>query len=118
MKSAKFNVLEYNQLFMTKIGIYPSRLNEPKNIFFKSPVTFYFLYFSIVPIIILSVIGAFKNWPNVNLVLQGVTLTVAGTQAVGMYFNIGLEMEKVRRLHLMLKEIVDKGQFTFILYAQ
>lgn len=114
-KVKKFNILEYNQLFMTKIGIYPPRLYDPNHSFFKSPVTFYFLYGSVPPIILLSVIGVFKNWPNVNLVLQGITMSTAGFQSIGMYINIGLGMENVRQFHLMLKRIVDYGAFTFIL---
>lgn len=49
------------------------------------------------------------NWPNIELVLDGTILAVAGIQLGGMYLSTLLNMKKVKELHLLLQGIVDKG---------
>lgn len=53
VNKTKFKVFEYNQKWMAKFGIYPTRLNETVNEFLKSAVTHYFLIFAIPPVTIL-----------------------------------------------------------------
>lgn len=107
---AKFNVFEYNRMLMSKFGIYPMHLNEPSNDSnsFNSPVIYHFL-FAIPITIILSTMGIWKNFPNIELVLQGIIVTIAGIQLGGMYLSILLNLNDVKKLHLVLQDIVDKG---------
>lgn len=113
---AKFNVLESNQSFMAKLGIYSYKLTEPVNKFFKSFMTYYMLFSLILICVILSAMGVYVNWPNIVMVLEAFLTVVTGSQCAGIFISLGLNMKKIKTVHLKLQEIVDEESEAFNIY--
>lgn len=111
----KFEVLMYNQMLMSKIGIYSYHLTDQTNEFFKSFATYYMLFSVFVIDTAASAMGIYENKDNLELVLEATLTVIAGIQCGGMYLSIGFNMKSVKALHLILQGIVDEGQFPFML---
>lgn len=105
----KFKVLEYNQILMAWIGIHSHHLTKPTNEFFKSPVTYYVLFITIVFSIISCAVYVFKNVSDFRSSLGACLVVIAGFQKGGLFLSTGLNMKKLKVLHLKLQEIIDKG---------
>lgn len=103
---ADFKVLAYNQAIMTPLGIYSHRLNEPTNVFFKSFMPYFNLSFLGINIIFCGVI-MFRGWPNLDLILEPLLIIIAAVQSGGMFLSVGLNVKKVKILHLALQKVVD-----------
>lgn len=111
---AKFKVLEYNQKFMSRFGIQSHNLNEPTNEFFKSPATYYVLINVILFTIISSAIFIYENVSQFELALQTSIIVIAGLQCGGMFLTFGLNIKKVKELHINLQNFVDEGDLKCI----
>lgn len=105
-----FNVLEYNQIYMSWIGIHSKHLNEPNNEFFKSIGTYYMVFNVISFTIVASAVFVYKNASNIELIAEPCLIVIAGFQVLGMFISVGLKMNKVKGLHIKLQEIVDKSK--------
>ena len=108
---ARFEVHKYNQAFMAFIGIHSYNLTDPSNEFFKSFATFYHLFTAFTFFIISSSVFVYWNWPNLEIILEPFLESMSGLTYGGMLLSIGLNMEKVKLLHLTLQQIVDEGKF-------
>lgn len=106
---ANFKVFEYNQWYMTKVGLYSYNLTRPTNDLFKSFVTYYMLFFSIAFSIVSSATFSITHKSQFSLALETCFILIAGIQGSGVFLSIGLKMKKVKILHLNLQEIVDQG---------
>lgn len=107
---ANFNVLEYNQWYMSKIGFYSYHLTRPTNDLFRSFASYYILFFSIIFTISSSAAFAIIHASQFSLALETSFILIAGIQTTGVFLSIGLKMKKVKILHLKLQEIVDQGK--------
>lgn len=105
----RFKVLEYNQIFMAWMGIHSYRLTEPTNEFFNSPATYYVFFVTIVFSISSSAIFVFRNLSNFQSSLGACLLVIAGLQNGGLFLSTGLNMKRIKVLHLKLQELVDGG---------
>lgn len=106
---AKIDVFKNNQYFMTPLGLYSYRLTEQTNEFYTSIAPYYILFFILTFFTISGIVFTFQNISQPNLVLPNITLVVGTLQCVGMYINIGVNMKKIKVLHLKLQGIVDTG---------
>lgn len=105
-----FKVFEYNQRFMAKLGLYSYHLERPTNDLFKSLATYYILFFSIAFTITSSAIFAITHTSQFSLALETCFIVIAGIQTAGVFLSVGLNMTKVKILHLKLQQIVDEGK--------
>lgn len=94
----RIEVLKYNQIFMSWIGIYSYRLTEPTNEFIKSKIAFLFV-----------TTVSYTDVAEFQVVLVAVAVIIGAAQTGGAYTNVGLKMKQVKVLHLKLQEIVDEG---------
>lgn len=108
----KFKVLQTNQVFMTSLGIHSKHLTEPSNEFFKSIIS-YLILAALIYSLILSIAQIYVSWSDVTSRLSAMLMAFCACQAIGMFLSIGLNMKKVKELHLQLQAIVDDGLFTF-----
>lgn len=106
---SKIQVLEYNQRFMAPLGLYSFRLTEPTNEFYTAIVPYYIQFFNIIFLIMSTALFTFQNLSQINIALQNVSLFTAGIQCAGMYICLGMNMKKVKLLHLRLQAIVSAG---------
>ena len=111
---AKFKVHKYNQAFMARLGIHSYNLNDPANEFFKSIATFYNLITATVFFVTSSAAFVYLNWPNLEIVLEPFLIVLAGVQYGGMFLSVGLNMKKVKLLHITLQKIVDEGRLNHL----
>ena len=107
---AKFKVHKYNQAFMARMGIHSYNLTDPTNEFFKSFETYYHLFVVIAFFIIASSVYVYVNWPNLEVILEPTLVVMSGILYGGTYLSVGLNMRKVKLLHLTLQQIVDEGK--------
>lgn len=105
----KFNVLKYNQLLMTRLGIYSFNLSELTNEFLKSASS-YCITITLILSIISSIIFVIENRSEINMVLQALVVMIGCFQAIGAYLNIGLNMSKIKIFHQNLQKIADEGK--------
>lgn len=105
----KFQVLEISEVLRQRIGIYSWHLTHPNHNFFKSKSTYWVLFFLTSGFIISSALYVMKNTTHLGVQLQTTIVVIAGCQCSGMFLGVGCNMEKVRKLHHILQEIVDKG---------
>lgn len=105
----KFKVLEYNQISMGWLGIHSKNLNEPTNEFYSSFIAFYVLFNVVSFTIMSSAVYMYLNINHFEIISESGLVAIAGVQAAGMFLSIGMNLNKIKRLHLTLQEIVDKG---------
>lgn len=116
---SKIHVLKCNQKVLTPLGLYSYRLNEPTNEFYTAFGPYYVQFFNLIFLTFSSAVFTFQNLSQINLALQNVSLFTAGIQCAGMFICLGMNMKKVKVLHLKLQEIVDRGiLFITILFNQ
>lgn len=107
----RIEVLKYNQIFMSLIGIYSYRLTEPTNEFIKSKTAYLFVT-TVIAGILMSIAYILVNYTDVaefQVALVAVAVIIGAAQTGGAYTNVGLKMKQVKVLHLKLQEIVDEG---------
>lgn len=104
---AKFKVLKYNQMFMSRLGIYSYHLNESTVEFHKSPLAYFILFHLILLVTSCSV--SMCSSVDFRKKLEAILLIVAASQAIGSYLNLALNMKDVKALHIELQEVVGKG---------
>lgn len=117
-KIPKFNVLNNNQAFMTRLGLYSYRLTEPTFELFNS----FFSYFIILFLgmgISLSVMFVFNfimagDMSEFKSLVEAMVVIVAGCQTLPAYLAIAYKIDAVKALHLKLQSIVDKGLGFFL----
>lgn len=117
----KLKVLEHNQYYMFKLGIYSYDLIEPKNEFFTSFATYYILLFTVVTCYLISTtIFVYKNAANFGEALDPCFLIIGGAQLGGMYLCTGLKMKTIKLVHLKLQQIVDNSTLSvsYIIFEQ
>lgn len=113
-----FNVLEFNQNFMARIGINSHDLTESRNEFFRSIVAYFILFNLIGWCVVSSSVFVYENIEHLDLALQTAFVIVAGFQAGGMFLGVGLNMKAVKTVQLRLQEIVNAGEKAFPLFSQ
>lgn len=109
---AKFKVLKYNQMLMSWQGIHSHRLSEPTNEFHRS-LSSYYVVFTLFAFVIASAVRIHSYWPEVEPILKPCSVAFGGVQCVGMFISIGLQMNRIKALHLELQRIIDKGEKSF-----
>lgn len=109
-----FKVLEYNQMLMVRLGLSSRRLFESTNEFYKSFMPYFNITFLTINII-LSGLEVLKHWPDLNLLMEPVTIIVAAIQGGAMILSVGLNMKLVKKLFISLQDIVDNegDQFNY-----
>lgn len=106
---AKFQVLEISEVLRQRIGIYSWHLTHPNHSFFQSKSTYWVLFFLVSGFISSSALYVLRNSTDLGIQLQTTIVVIAGFQCSGMFLGVGCNMKKVRALHYILQEIVDKG---------
>lgn len=102
----KFEVLEQNKRFISWFGVHSYRLTEPTNDFFMSIRPYFILCISIIGVISGTVL-IFSEWPQIDKISGGTMLGVGCLQAFGALLSFGLNMKKVKKVHLQLQAIID-----------
>lgn len=103
-------VLERNQYFMEKLGIYSYNLTEPTNEFFRSFAMYHIFLFTVVACYLISTtIFLYKNVVDFGDALDPCFLIIGGAQLGGMYVCTGLNMSKIKAVHLKLQQIVNQS---------
>lgn len=105
----KFKVLKNNQSYMSYLGIYSSRLTEPTNEFFKSIGCYFNVIAMLTAFIGCTVFVSKYHSSDVKDALGSFKLCFSASQCLGAFLGIGLNMIKVKALHLELQQIVDEG---------
>lgn len=105
----KFIVLKYNQILMSWQGIHSHNLTEATNEFYRSLSTYYII-FTLSAFIITSAVRIYGYWPEIELILKPCSIAFGGVQCLGMFICIGLQMKRIKVLHLELQRIVDEGK--------
>lgn len=105
---AKFQVLQSNQAFMAKLGLYSYRLTEPTND--SSFITFFMIFYMATFNVSASAAWIFLNFDQLVPVLDTCRAIIVSLQAIGMFINASLKMKTVKKLHRLLQHIVDKGR--------
>lgn len=113
VKMSKFNVLNNNQAFMTRLGLYSYRLTEPTFELFKSIVP-YFMIICLALGISLSVMFVYYFIMNGNMsdlkpLVEALVVVIAGCQTLPAYLVMAFKINAVKSLHLKLQSVVDKG---------
>lgn len=107
-KMAKFKVLKYNQTLMSWQGIHSMNLTQPTNEFHRS-LSSYYIAFTLFAFVITSAVRIYGYWPAIELILKPCSVAFGGVQCVGMFISIGLQMKRIKALHLELQRIIDEG---------
>lgn len=107
----RFKVHKYNQALMVPLGIHSYNLTDPSNDFFKSFANFFIPFMLVTFYMISSGAFVYLNWPNLEIIIEPFLVIMAGSIFGGMYLSVGLNMRKVKFLHLKLQQIVDEGKF-------
>lgn len=110
----KFKVLEYNRRLMSAIGTYSDNLSEPTNEFFKSFFSYFILFHALFMSITSSAVFMYKNFSEMSIFMEAFLIFVSGFQYGGMYLGIGLNMVKLKALHLKLQEMVDEAYISSV----
>lgn len=105
---SKFQVLRYNQEFMTEIKIYSVRLTDHKIDFFRSKISYCVLSLSTIAIISSAVFVYFDS-SDLKATLDSIFLIITSLQTIAVWINIGLQMDNFKKFHNQLQGIVDKG---------
>lgn len=105
----KFDVLKYNQAYMSWLGLHSYRVTEPINEFFPSIGSCY-----MVPLIgvafVTSTVFVFKHYDtDVMASVGALKLFFSAFQCGGMFLGFGSKMIQVKALHLELQRLVDEG---------
>lgn len=101
----KFQVLEYNQYYMSLVGIDYRRSNYLLK-FFKNV---YILLGTFAVATMSSAAFIFYHRSNFEAVLQASLPFIAGLQVTGCYLNIRLKVKKIDILNRSLQKIVNEG---------
>lgn len=108
----RFKVLLNNQAYMARLGIYSYDLNNPTNEeFFKHFMSYYILGAATI-CCISSAEFIHQNLTEVKQSLNAFKIIISALQFGGMFLYVGLNLEKVKALHLKLQEIIDTGKYT------
>lgn len=105
----KLKVLTFNQAIMSKLALYSTESIDPVSEFFKSPITYYFLFNAFILDIISCGIFVYQNFTHFELALETFFVVIAGLQSGGMFLSFGLKLDKVKSLQLELQKIVNNG---------
>lgn len=107
----KFKVLLSNQWFLSLIcGIGVEKLNsksEKSVSKFSSSIPVYLILFTLVYILLSSAVSAYNDSFDFTVRLTAVSITIAISQAIAMFLNMGANVPKILALYQTLKEIVD-----------
>lgn len=105
----RFKVLLNNQAYMARLGIYSNDLDNPTNEeFFKHFMSYYILASATI-CCISSFEFIHQNITEVKQSLNAFKIIISALQFGGMFLYVGLNLDKVKALHLGLQEIVDTG---------
>lgn len=94
---------------MVWLGIYSHDLIEPTNEFFKSFTSYYIL---IIMVVALWGSAAFiqEFWSvKAKETLGAIKISFTAAQVFGSFSSVGINMSKIKAIHLRLQEIVDEG---------
>lgn len=102
----KFQVLKYNQYYMSMIGLY-FRSSKPEIADFLANI--YFFIFMLIFCVISS--GAFVliNRSDFLLAVLASLSLIGGLQSCGCYLYIRLNVQRIKTLQIHLQEMVDQG---------
>lgn len=103
----KFKVLQTNQIYMTRIGNYSYNLTEPTNEFLYSFSTWVIIITMVIPLISAAIL-VYNDTYDFTSKLNSVFMFVGLSQGLGAYLNVGIQMKKIKLLHLKLQAMVDQ----------
>lgn len=101
-----FKVLEYNEIYMSWLGIRPNRFDKDSNDFFQSLWPYCVLSVNVCTTAS-SVVYVRTNWPHLDIVAQACVVCMSMIQTGGMFFSFGLNAKLVKAVHCQLQEIGD-----------
>lgn len=102
----KFNVLERNAKFITSLGIHSYCFTEPINEFLRS-FSSYCIIWVLITSVITSVVFIYMDWPQMETVSRPIIVSLGCCQVGVMFSTFGLNMIKVKQVHLQLQKIID-----------
>lgn len=115
IEMSKFKVLKNNQAYMAWLGIYSHDLLEPTNEFFKSFSSYYILIFMLIALWG-SAVFIQENWSvQVKPTLGAIKISFTAAQVFSSFSSVGINMNKIKALHLGLQQIVDDGMYCIYL---
>lgn len=102
----KFQVLEYNQYYMSMIGI---EYHHSKFDFRQFITNAYFFACTFGICVVSTGIFIWNHLYDFDLAVQSSLSLIAGLQAFGCYLNIRLKTKEIDKLNFDLQQIVDEG---------
>lgn len=107
-------VLEYNQMYLTWLGLLSHKLEDPTNDFLKSINTYIMLIGFAGPMLGCTGTYVYVHRDNLLIALRAVLVFCAGAQCAGSHVYLGVNMKTIKKLHLDLQKMVDKREYLFV----
>lgn len=107
----KSNVLQYNRVMMTVVGIYPQLPTSSSYLNRLASISPYLIIPSMVVAETLSSTYVYQgfNTTRLSYVFEAFSLVFGGTSALSAYLNMRWNMDDVADLQLKFQQIVDQG---------
>lgn len=105
---AKLQVLKYNRVMMTSMGIYP---HSPAG--WLQSISPYLIIINMTMCNILSTTFVYQGSAHLSSqAFEAFSLVIGGSEAVSAYINMKWKMNKAGAVHLKLQEIADEGTYS------
>lgn len=111
---AKLEVLRYNQILLTWLGIHSNHIPKSENVFKK--YSGYFIFTQLIATIVSNGIFVYQNGSQIKLGLEACLIVIGAMQCGGSFLNIAIKMKKIEELRFKLQEIIDKGIFFLLIF--
>lgn len=108
-------VLKFSETHLAWIGIGSDRSNGAAFEFFTSFKTIFFLFGFMGSLFGFSAAYVYKNASDVANVMNPSLVMSAGIACTGSYVCFGLKLNAMKKLHVQLQSIVDKGLLHLII---
>lgn len=101
-----FDVLKYQKLVLTTLGIYPTASQNGTTLFLTS----FSSYCVLLVLICYAMMGSafvLANLSELTTALRAVIFIIGVSQATAMFFCYGINVGQIRTVHIKLQEIID-----------
>lgn len=106
-KLEKLIVLKYHRL-LTRFGIFSIRFGKKVTAYLKLLAPFYILL-SLISFILSCAVFIYQNDVDFNETLRSCFHIVAISQAIGMFYCYGINVNRMQAIHHKLQELVDQA---------
>lgn len=107
----KFKVFENIAFVLSHFGMYPQRLAGAHSVI-KLLLGGHVLFVIFGGFLISSSLFVYKNVHNFELVLETISIVIAGIQIGGMVLSIRFNLDRVADVHFAFQDIVDTSTAT------